>query len=111
MQGTQRPLKCGLHSGHMPPSQKATSGCSSGAQVGGGTPHETIGIEPHRAHDGGVVSRQETGFSGAAVTGGAAPTIATPGDTTSVRPQLSSKRRSPRLTGPFIAHQRGRRQK
>lgn len=99
MQGTQRPLKRGLHSAHMPPSQNATSGCSSAAHVGGGAPHETSGIEPQRAHDGGLVSRHEPGFSGA-ITVGPAFTTATPGDTTSVRPQLSSSRRSPRFTVP-----------
>lgn len=98
-QGTQRPLKRGLHSSHMPPSQNSTSGCSSAAHVGGGTPHETTGIEPQRAHDGGVVSRHETGFTGA-VTGGKEFTTATPGNTTSVRPQLNSRRRITRFTGP-----------
>jgi len=88
----------------MPPSQNSTSGCSSAAHVGGGTPHETTGIEPQRAHDGGVVSRHETGFTGA-ITGGIEFTTATPGDTTSERPQLSRRRRSTGFTGPFIAHQ------
>ncbi len=82
----------------MPPSQKATSGCSSAAQVGGGTPHETMGIEPQRAHDGGVVSRHEPGCCGA-ITGGTPFTTATPGDTTSVRPQLNSRSRNTRATG------------